>query len=1332
MTRPPAKVTRAILHSPPSTIHYKDSIAPQQRIFEERTSSTTTATGVITIMSSTAPSLASSVANYGGKALDSDQQSVPKFVASFVVAISILTIEIVVFILIKDKLKRIYKPRTYMVPEREQTVAPPPSWFGWVVPLFKTSNSEFIGKCGLDAYFFLRYLRTLLKIFVPIGAVVLPVLLPLNAVGGRGPDAVPPVQGLNLVAWGNVAPDQTSRYWVHLLLAIGVIAWICYVLFQELRGYIRVRQAYLTSPQHRLRASATTVLVNAIPPDWLTLEALEGLYDVFPGGIRNIWINRDYQELLDKIDLRNKYASNLEQAETDLIKAANKAHQKQVKAEAKKAGKKLSKAQQAEADRRQDEETERRAAAGGRTAGDPHEVMHSIRQILGKREKRSPVRPVDGDGVPKKGFMNRFNAVGRGVGGIGRSGLGFLDRSMSQENGFEPTNGSAAPNDQSKVLSTERPRPDRGSDPAESHYSSELTAVAGDRPTSTSPQELSETAANAGTGQPAGMQKRGLRGLMHRRDRIDVSGPELRAGRSRADDEVPLSNPTPTTPHMNSQATFAKHEINPEHKAGIMSKIPGMGKHEEKEQTVYEKAFDDSIPDDRKDAVWKQYVKEEDRPSMRLPLFGKQWIPSIPLIGKKVDTIYYCRKELARLNVEIEKDQSQPDKYPLMNSAFVQFNHQVAAHLACQALSHHLPQYMAPRHVEVSPGDVIWANMSVRWWERQLRSITVRLIVGALIFGWVFPVALTGLLSQVNFLTQLLPWLGWLNKLPSEILAAIQGVLPPVLLGLLMVVLPIVLRFLAKQSGVPTGMAVELQVQNMYFLFSFVQIFLVVSLSSSLTSVFKELYADPTKAPTLLAQSIPRGSNYFFQYMLLQAFSVSGGDLVQIGALIGWFVLAPLLDSTSRQKWRRNITLPTIQWGTFYPVYTNLACIGIIFSVISPLMIPFSIITFALFWVAYRYNTLFVNRYRFDTGGLLFPQAVNQLFTGIYFMELVLVGLFFLVRDQNNRVAAIPQAVIMVIVTALTVLFQLGVSRSFSPLYRYIPITLEDDAVARDEEFARSQQKKWRLGETDNGDLQDELEEKERRENESNRMMEGIEMKRIEPQPDRDRGRGRAPHQFGANLSVGDEHPLSRKKRGSWAAETRRRSRSRRSHDAGRDSDDEQDPRNQAQAQAQAQAPLPVRQQSLPTTAAAAAAAATPDSKPYPTRPQDQIGTSATHMSQHATDSKLTSDIEAQALSSQTTNLFAGLTDEIEDLTPAERDRLVERAFRHEALRARRPVVWIPQDPLGVCEDEIRRTEEVCGGNVWVSSRGAALDRRGRVLYRRNPPDFSEVDLIEL
>lgn len=139
---------------------------------------------------------------------------------------------------------------------------------------------------------FLRYLYMLLKIFIIVAIPTLPILLPINSINGRNDSEDPPVKGLDRLAWGNVAMTNTNRYWAHVLLSIYLVLVCCYVFYKELRHYVRLRQDYLTSPEHRLRASATTVLISGIPRKYLNVEALINLYDVFPGGLRNVWINR--------------------------------------------------------------------------------------------------------------------------------------------------------------------------------------------------------------------------------------------------------------------------------------------------------------------------------------------------------------------------------------------------------------------------------------------------------------------------------------------------------------------------------------------------------------------------------------------------------------------------------------------------------------------------------------------------------------------------------------------------------------------------------------------------------------------------------------------------------------------------------------------------------------------------------------------------------------------------------------------------------------------------------------------------------------------------------
>lgn len=323
----------------------------------------------------------------------------------------------------------------------------------------------------------------------------------------------------------------------------------------------------------------------------------------------------------------------------------------------------------------------------------------------------------------------------------------------------------------------------------------------------------------------------------------------------------------------------------------------------------------------------------------------------------------------------------------------------------------------------------------------------------------------------------------------------------------------------------------------------------------------------------------------------------------------------------------------------------------------------FNVLTFSLFWVVYRYNTLYVTKFRFDTGGLLFPRAINQLFTGLYVMEICLIGMFFLVRDEKKEVACEGQAICMIIVLILTILFQYFLNEAFNPLSLYLPITLEDEATQRDEEFARAQRRRRGIEEDD-----EELDKDGQREDgEKDGSIELSAMCNNQQQEPS------SPFFLGSRLNRVSSSPKEQRRK-SWAD---RSSNTRSPFFGGRS-----DP-------------------SMPTI--------------------------------RAIRKKLAMDTESQAPATHAIgqSLFSGIHDELEDLTPEERDQLVQRAFQHEALRMRRPVIWIPRDDMGVSDDEIFRTQRLTK-HIWISNEYQALDGKCRAIFSRSPPDFSEVDLIQL
>ena len=314
-------------------------------------------------------------------------------------------------------------------------------------------------------------------------------------------------------------------------------------------------------------------------------------------------------------------------------------------------------------------------------------------------------------------------------------------------------------------------------------------------------------------------------------------------------------------------------------------------------------------------SIAARYVPAKKRPTHRLK----------PLIGKKVDTINWCRSELERLIPEVEAEQAihRSGESKFINSVFVEFYTQADAQAAYQSIAHHQPLHMAPRFIGVNPEEVIWKNLRIKWWERIVRNIVTIGFVCVLVLFWAIPVAAVGSISNINALTEKVHFLRFINKAPTVILGLITGLLPSILLAVLMALLPIILRLAAKLGGMPSLARVELRTQNFYFAFQVVQVFLVTTLSSAITKAITPILNNPGSVTSLLANNLPLASNFYIAFFILQGLTLSSGAVLQIVGLILSKVLGKILDTTPRKMYKRFSSLAGLGWGTVFPIFTN-------------------------------------------------------------------------------------------------------------------------------------------------------------------------------------------------------------------------------------------------------------------------------------------------------------------------------------------------------------------------------------------------------------------------
>lgn len=88
-----------------------------------------------------------------------------------------------------------------------------------------------------------------------------------------------------------------------------------------------------------------------------------------------------------------------------------------------------------------------------------------------------------------------------------------------------------------------------------------------------------------------------------------------------------------------------------------------------------------------------------------------------------------------------------------------------------------------------------------------------------------------------------------------------------------------------------------------------------------------------------------------------------------------------------------------------------------------------------LFYLAYRYNILYVTDANIDTKGLIYPRALQHLMVGVYLAEICMIGLFAIATS-------IGPLILMIAFLVFTVLYHFSLNAAMDPLLSTLPRTL--------------------------------------------------------------------------------------------------------------------------------------------------------------------------------------------------------------------------------------------------------------------------------------------------
>ncbi len=431
-----------------------------------------------------------------------------------------------------------------------------------------------------------------------------------------------------------------------------------------------------------------------------------------------------------------------------------------------------------------------------------------------------------------------------------------------------------------------------------------------------------------------------------------------------------------------------------------------------------------------------------------------EWSVAIPGISERVNSFeYLCTemnailKEIDRVQSDIlQKEQIEGDDLPLRSTAFIQFKTPAQAVLIHQIILRENREEIQCKLFNTDPKDIIWDNIIKRnsTVSKQTREVLIFLAYLGVTLCWVLPVAMVGSISQLPYLTALIPTVGWINKFPNFIKGFIAGILPSILLVFLTGLALQIFCILTEHRLISSKSSLQIHLQQWMFLFLHFHLFIVITISSGFIVVLENIVYRPTTVPSMVAKDIPKASNFFFSFFIYRGLNLLGNGLLQFYRFITEAIIFPKIkDNTPRSMKRREQSYRGLKpnWGEIYPTFSVYGSIGLVYSVISPLVLLFCCINFLLDLITYKYLLTYVfdKEDESDTYGKLYPMAWRQLYAGIYSLEVFLMGLLFLVRDEEENNTCLLLGMLMVIVLGITVWAHISINKKYTKSIETVP-----------------------------------------------------------------------------------------------------------------------------------------------------------------------------------------------------------------------------------------------------------------------------------------------------
>ncbi|KAJ0909974.1 putative calcium-dependent channel, 7TM region phosphate [Helianthus annuus] len=409
-------------------------------------------------------------------------------------------------------------------------------------------------------------------------------------------------------------------------------------------------------------------------------------------------------------------------------------------------------------------------------------------------------------------------------------------------------------------------------------------------------------------------------------------------------------------------------------------------------------------------------------------------------LGKKIDAIDYYTQEIEKLSKEelAERERVIDDPKSVVPAAFVSFRSRWGAAVCAQTQQTRNPtRWLTDWAPE--PRDVYWNNLAIPFVELNVRKLIMAVALFGLTFCFMVPIAIVQTLANIEYIGKVLPFLKPLiNK--GSVKSFIQGFLPGIVLKIFLLVLPMILMEMSKIEGYVAFSALEARSAGKYHLFLLVNVFFGSIITGTALQQLKEfLKQSPSQMPETVGVSIPMKATFFITYIMVDGWAGVAAEILRVVPLVIYHLKNIFLVKTEKDR-DEAMDPGSLLWPITEPRLQLYFLLGLVYSTVTPILLPFIIVFFAFAYLVFRHQVINVYHQKYESAASYWPGVHHRILIGLIISQITLLGLLSTKEAANSTplLLALP---------ILTLWFHRFCKKRFESAFSKFPL---QDAMIKD------------------------------------------------------------------------------------------------------------------------------------------------------------------------------------------------------------------------------------------------------------------------------------------